>query len=136
MKPRRFSSFEICSDRGEVMIRLLGERKFPVGTIKFLASGRSAGKTVEFGGETHTVGLLTPSAFEGVDTGIGISPEARDRIFERFYRADPLRNADDLHAGLGLAIVKEYIDLMGGQITVESQEGQGSTFRVELPVRG
>jgi heavy metal sensor kinase len=68
------------------------------------------------------------------DTGIGIAPEARERIFERFFRADPSRNADDLHAGLGLAIVKEYIDLMGGQITVESQEGQGSTFRVELPV--
>ena len=70
------------------------------------------------------------------DTGIGIAPEARERIFERFYRADPSRNADDLHAGLGLAIVKEYVDLMGGRITVNSQEGQGSTFRVELPVRG
>jgi signal transduction histidine kinase len=69
------------------------------------------------------------------DTGIGIPPEARERIFERFYRADPSRNTDDLHAGLGLAIVKEYIDLMGGRITVESQEGQGSTFRVELPVK-
>ncbi len=69
------------------------------------------------------------------DTGIGIAPEARERIFERFYRVDPSRNADDLHAGLGLAIVKEYIDLMGGQITVDSQEGQGSTFRVELPVK-
>jgi heavy metal sensor kinase len=68
------------------------------------------------------------------DTGIGIAPEARERIFERFYRADPSRNADDLHAGLGLAIVKEYIDLMGGTIAVESAEGQGSTFRVELPV--
>jgi heavy metal sensor kinase len=68
------------------------------------------------------------------DTGIGIAPEARERIFERFYRADPSRNADDLHAGLGLAIVKEYIDLMGGKITVESMEGQGSTFRVDLPV--
>jgi heavy metal sensor kinase len=69
------------------------------------------------------------------DTGIGISPEAREHIFERFYRADPSRNTDDLHAGLGLAIVKEYVDLMGGQITVESEQGQGSTFRVELPVR-
>jgi signal transduction histidine kinase len=68
------------------------------------------------------------------DTGIGIAPEARERIFERFYRADPSRNADDLHAGLGLAIVKEYVRLMGGQIVVESQEGEGSTFRIDLPV--
>jgi heavy metal sensor kinase len=69
------------------------------------------------------------------DTGIGIAPEARVLIFERFYRADPSRGGDDLHAGLGLAIVKEYIDLMGGSIGVESTEGHGSTFRVLLPVR-
>src|SRR5579875_3828028 len=69
------------------------------------------------------------------DTGIGITAEARDRIFERFYRGDPSRGGDDLHTGLGLAIVKEYIDLMGGSIDVESTEGQGSTFRVRLPVR-
>jgi heavy metal sensor kinase len=68
------------------------------------------------------------------DTGIGISCEARQHIFERFYRADPSRHADGLHAGLGLAIVKGYVDLMGGNIAVESAEGQGSTFRVELPV--
>jgi heavy metal sensor kinase len=69
------------------------------------------------------------------DTGIGIADGVKERIFERFYRADPSRGGDDLHAGLGLAIVKEYIDLMGGSIGVESTEGQGSTFRVLLPVR-
>jgi heavy metal sensor kinase len=67
------------------------------------------------------------------DTGVGISPEARLRIFERFYRADPSRHAEGSHAGLGLAIVKGYVDLMGGSIDVESAIGQGSTFRVELP---
>jgi heavy metal sensor kinase len=67
------------------------------------------------------------------DTGVGIAPEAREHIFERFYRADPSRRTDDLHAGLGLAIVKEYVDLMGGQIAVESEPGRGSTFRVRLP---
>jgi signal transduction histidine kinase len=70
------------------------------------------------------------------DTGIGIAPEAREHIFERFYRADPSRRSDDLHAGLGLAIVKEYVDLMGGRILVESEQGQGSTFRVRLPTGG
>ena len=68
------------------------------------------------------------------DTGIGIPPEAREHIFERFYRADTARGEDGLHAGLGLAIVKGYVDLMGGTIRVESAEGQGSTFRLELPV--
>lgn len=67
------------------------------------------------------------------DTGIGISSDARQHIFERFFRADPSRSADGLHAGLGLAIVKGYVDLMGGTIAVESAEGQGSTFRVRLP---
>jgi heavy metal sensor kinase len=68
------------------------------------------------------------------DTGIGIPPEARDRLFERFYRADPARGADGGHAGLGLAIVKGYVDLLGGTIAVHSIEGQGSTFCVRLPV--
>jgi heavy metal sensor kinase len=67
------------------------------------------------------------------DTGVGIAPEARARIFERFYRADPSRHSDAPHSGLGLAIVKGYVDLMGGSIDVESAPGQGSTFRVELP---
>src|SRR5262249_20379598 len=69
------------------------------------------------------------------DTGMGIAAEAREHIFERFYRADRARSTDGLNAGLGLAIVKEYIDLMGGRIEVESEEGRGSTFRIQLPVR-
>jgi signal transduction histidine kinase len=68
------------------------------------------------------------------DTGVGISPEARQHIFERFYRADPSRQAEGLHAGLGLAIVKGYVEMMGGSIGVDSRVGEGSTFSVELPV--
>jgi signal transduction histidine kinase len=67
------------------------------------------------------------------DTGIGIAPEVQSQIFERFYRADPARQATGLHAGLGLSIVKGYIDLMGGSIRVESTQGLGSTFCVDLP---
>lgn len=67
------------------------------------------------------------------DTGIGMTPEAQAHIFERFYRADPSRQATGLHAGLGLSIVKGYIDLMGGSIAVESRAGEGSTFRVRMP---
>ena len=68
------------------------------------------------------------------DTGIGISPHAQVHIFERFYRADQSRQAEGLHAGVGLSIVKGYLDLMGGTIAVDSCEGQGSTFRLALPV--
>jgi signal transduction histidine kinase len=70
------------------------------------------------------------------DTGIGIPAAAREHIFERFYRADPSRQADGLHAGLGLAIVKGYVDLMGGTIDVESAEGAGSAFHLRLPIAG
>jgi heavy metal sensor kinase len=73
-------------------------------------------------------------AMQVSDTGIGIAPEARRHIFERFFRADPSRQADTPHAGLGLAIVKGYVDLMGGAIDVDSTVGGGSTFRVKLPV--
>ncbi len=71
--------------------------------------------------------------FEVRDTGIGMPPDVRTKIFERFYRADPSRHATGVHAGLGLSIVKEYIERLGGTIAVESTVGQGSTFRVSLP---
>src|SRR5581483_6041761 len=71
--------------------------------------------------------------FEVRDTGIGMTAEVRDKIFERFYRADASRHATGVHAGLGLAIVKEYIARLNGTITVESEPGAGSTFRVTLP---
>lgn len=71
--------------------------------------------------------------FEVADTGIGMTPEVREKIFDRFYRADPSRHATGVHAGLGLAIVKEYVDRLGGTIAVDSTPGEGTTFRVALP---
>jgi signal transduction histidine kinase len=71
--------------------------------------------------------------FTVTDTGIGMAPEVKSRIFERFYRADASRTATGLHAGLGLAIVKECVDRLGGVIRVDSEPGRGSTFTVDLP---
>jgi signal transduction histidine kinase len=71
--------------------------------------------------------------FEVRDTGIGILPEVRERIFERFFRADPARHSTGVHAGLGLAIVKEYVERLKGSIDVESTPGVGSIFRVTVP---
>ena len=68
-------------------------------------------------------------AFEVRDTGIGMPAEVREKIFERFYRADASRHATGVHAGLGLAIVKEYIEQLGGTLSVESTSDIGSTFR-------
>jgi signal transduction histidine kinase len=73
------------------------------------------------------------AVFEVRDTGIGMTPEIQEKIFERFFRADPSRHATGVHAGLGLAIVKEYVNRLHGEIVVESEPGVGSTFRVVLP---
>lgn len=68
------------------------------------------------------------------DTGYGISPEDQKHIFDRFYRVDKARSRATGGTGLGLAIVKQIITGLGGNIRVESQEGEGSTFTVELPI--
>lgn len=78
-------------------------------------------------------GLPGEVLIEVEDTGIGIPPEAREMIFERFYRHDPARNIDGASAGLGLAIVRSFVLLMGGTITVDSKVGEGTTFRIRLP---
>ncbi len=67
------------------------------------------------------------------DTGIGISPEVMEKIFDRFYRSDDHRVQRVSGTGLGLAIVKSLVEMHGGQLTVESAVGEGSTFRFNLP---
>ena len=71
---------------------------------------------------------------EVYDTGIGIDPEDVPHLFERFYRGKHADRADIPGSGLGLAIVKEIVDLHTGRIEVESRAGEGSTFRVRLPI--
>ena len=67
------------------------------------------------------------------DQGIGISDENIERIFERFYRVDPARSRQTGGTGLGLSIVKHIITNHGGDITVWSAQGEGSTFTMRLP---
>lgn len=71
--------------------------------------------------------------FSVQDQGLGISPVDIGHLFERFYRVDKARSREQGGSGLGLAIAKEVIELHGGKIWVESQEGHGSTFSFELP---
>ena len=67
------------------------------------------------------------------DQGIGISLENQSRIFERFYRVDPARSRSTGGTGLGLAIVKHVCENHGGEVSVWSVPGQGSTFTMKFP---
>jgi two-component system phosphate regulon sensor histidine kinase PhoR len=69
------------------------------------------------------------------DNGIGISKEDLPRIFERFYRVDKARTAENIRGtGLGLAIVKHIAQLHGGRVEAESELEKGTTIRVVLPI--
>jgi two-component system phosphate regulon sensor histidine kinase PhoR len=69
--------------------------------------------------------------FSVEDTGVGIAAHEIPKIFQRFYRIDRAKSRGS--TGLGLSIVKNIVDLHGAKISVSSQEGQGSTFKLEFP---
>jgi len=69
------------------------------------------------------------------DHGIGVPTRDLERIFERFYRVDRARSRDTGGTGLGLSIVRHVAQAHGGEVTVESREGEGSTFRFVIPDR-
>ena len=89
------------------------------GAIRVRASGTASGH----------------SSIEVEDTGPGIAPAHRERIFERFYRADAGRADESGGAGLGLAIARWAVAANGGRIELESEESKGSLFRIVLPAR-
>lgn len=69
------------------------------------------------------------------DTGIGIPEEEQPRVFERFYKVDKSRALDHDSSGLGLAIVKHIVELYDGEIKLESTPGEGTSFRIKLPLK-
>ena len=88
-----------------------------------------------FAGGIHvSLGLAGP-AFElrVTDTGVGIPPEERPRIFERFHRIEGTRARTHEGSGIGLSLVHDLVSLHGGRITVESEVDRGSTFVVTIP---
>lgn len=92
--------------------------------IKFTPSAGSVGISVGREGDAVTISVS--------DTGVGIAPEDRARVFERFYKAD--RSRGSRGTGLGLAVVKHTVEALGGTVGVESAPGKGSTFRISLPL--
>jgi two-component system sensor histidine kinase SenX3 len=69
-----------------------------------------------------------------IDQGVGISENDQERIFERFYRVDPARSRETGGTGLGLSIVKHVIGNHGGEVSLWSSAGVGSTFTIRLPI--
>ncbi|MDX6198056.1 MAG: two-component system, OmpR family, sensor kinase [Actinomycetota bacterium] len=83
------------------------------------------------------VGADRPSgmvAIEVSDSGAGLAPEEKARVFERFYRADGSRSRTHGGSGLGLSIVAALVAAHGGRVEVDSEPGHGATFRVLLPL--
>ncbi len=91
-------------------------------------SGEGAGVTVQ----TRRDG--GNAVIEVSDTGPGIAAEDAARIFDRFYRVDKGRSRREGGTGLGLAIVKELVQSLGGNVSVRSTVGEGSTFSITLPL--
>lgn len=90
--------------------------------VKFTEPGGTIHVTLEKDGEFAVVTVA--------DTGCGIPPEVGRHIFEKFYQGDPAHAVQG--NGLGLALVKRVVDILGGEISVESEVGRGSTFTVRL----
>jgi signal transduction histidine kinase len=88
----------------------------------------NAGGTVTMGAE-ETADLIRIYV---TDTGLGIKPEDRERIFERFYRADDEQVRSRSGHGLGLSLARDIVHLHHGALRVESEPGQGSRFTIEL----
>lgn len=93
--------------------------------LKFSPDGGAVTVSVKEAGSMAEVAVT--------DEGIGITPDDLDRVFDRFYQVDSSETRSFPGSGLGLYITKELVEAMGGNVTVESEHGEGSTFTIALP---
>ena len=93
-----------------------------------------AGSPVEVRVGTAPLDGRPGAAVEVVDHGPGLTPEQTERVFERFFRADPARSSAAGGTGLGLSIVAALVAVHGGTVQVDSVPGRGARFRVVLPL--
>ena len=119
VEPKSFIAEVDQSSMRQVFINLLAN------AARFTPEGSSI--------EVRFSKTATGSALEVIDHGPGIPEALREKVFERFYRADNSRNRETGGSGLGLAIVQAIIERHKGSIRVLETQGGGATFRVELP---
>ena len=84
---------------------------------------------------TVSIHTAESAVLEVTDTGIGISPENQEKIFDPFYRVDKSRSREYGGVGLGLSLVWEIAGLHGGSVRVEESSERGTVFAVELPAQ-
>ncbi len=129
-------SIDVAVTNAQLEAEILGDPQQLVGALTNLISN-----AIRYS-PSHTRVGVGASLVDGVleisvtDQGIGISETDQARVFERFYRVDPARSRDTGGTGLGLAIVKHICANHGGDCTVWSQLGQGSTFTLKFPTAG
>ena len=118
----------------QILLNLLGNGiKFTTeGTVQLRA--RVAGVDEDAADVTWNTGESLELEFEVIDSGIGISDEAKGRIFDSFSQADASTTRQYGGTGLGLTITRRLVELMGGELGVESELGEGSRFHFRLPV--
>ncbi|MBT0993182.1 two-component sensor histidine kinase [Cellulomonas sp. DKR-3] len=118
---------------GESGVQMFGNHDLLVTAVRNLVDNAVAysGEGAHVGVGVRASGDLVEIAV--VDEGIGISAAEQERVFERFYRVDPARSRATGGTGLGLSIVKHVAADHGGEVTVWSQPGRGSTFTLRLP---
>lgn len=121
------SSFDTDPTRlRQVLINLLGN------AIKFTENGSVELAVTLIAGDRSSSGHTLE--FAVIDTGIGMSAEQQSRLFQPFSQADASVTRNYGGSGLGLAISQRLVSMLGGTISVESELGKGSTFRVRVPI--
>ena len=110
----------------EILVNILGN------AVKFTNDGGTVTYAVSYAERAQENSILV--RYRITDTGIGMSEEFVEHIFDEFSQEDQGARTQYKGTGLGMAITKKYVDLMGGTISVESKKGVGTTFTVELPM--